>query len=80
MHIKSQKTNIHIEIRRAALTNMANYGSPPYKHHTINGRAITAIELENTQQTNSRLAHFDFTYSVTQSHRHFLSSGTKSNV
>ena len=51
-----QKANVHIEVRRASLTQHGYYVL-----HLQNTTQLKAIqqELENTQQTNSRLAHFD---------------------
>ncbi|MGO2513615.1 EAL domain-containing protein [Marinomonas polaris] len=62
-----QKTNIHIEIRRASLTQHGYYVL-----HLQNTTQLKAIqqELENTQQTNSRLAHFDL-LTLLPNHRHF---------
>ncbi|MFT6656642.1 MAG: hypothetical protein ACJAWI_003427, partial [Marinomonas primoryensis] len=62
-----QKTNIHIEIRRAALTQHGHYVL--HLQNTTQLRAIQQ-ELESTQQTNSRLAHFDL-LTLLPNHRHF---------
>ncbi len=49
-------TDMHIQVRRASLTNHGHYIL-----HLDNMTEFRAIQqqLENTQQTNSRLAHFD---------------------
>ncbi|WP_421851536.1 EAL domain-containing protein [Marinomonas sp.] len=62
-----QRTNIHIEIRRASLTKHGYYVL-----HLQNTTQLKAIqqELEDTQQTNSRLAHFDL-LTLLPNHRHF---------
>lgn len=60
-------TNTNIEIRRATLTKHNHYVL-----HLQNTTQIRAIqqELENTQQTNSRLAHFDL-LTLLPNHTHF---------
>jgi diguanylate cyclase (GGDEF)-like protein len=62
-----QKVNIHIEIRRASLTQHGYYVL--HLQNTTQLRAIQQ-ELESTQQTNSRLAHFDL-LTLLPNHRHF---------
>jgi len=64
--LKQQK-NTHIEIRRASLSQ--------HGHYVLHLQNITQLramqqELENTQQTNSRLAHFDL-LTLLPNHRHF---------
>jgi diguanylate cyclase (GGDEF)-like protein len=60
-------TGTHIEIRRATLTKHNHYVL-----HLQNTTQLHAIqqELENTQQTNSRLAHFDL-LTLLPNHRNF---------
>lgn len=64
-----QKANVHIEVRRASLTQHGYYVL-----HLQNTTQLKAIqqELENTQQTNSRLAHFDL-LTLLPNYRHFCS-------
>ena len=62
-----QKTNTHIQIRRAALTQHGHYVL--HLQNTTQLRAMQQ-ELESTQQTNSRLAHFDL-LTLLPNHRHF---------
>jgi diguanylate cyclase (GGDEF)-like protein len=57
----------HIEVRRATLTKHDHYVL--HLQNTTQLRAIQQ-ELENTQQTNSRLAHFDL-LTLLANHRHF---------
>ncbi|WP_111636846.1 EAL domain-containing protein [Marinomonas shanghaiensis] len=63
------KANVHIEVRRASLTQHGYYVL-----HLQNTTQLKAIqqELENTQQTNSRLAHFDL-LTLLPNYRHFCS-------
>ncbi|ETI60410.1 GGDEF domain-containing phosphodiesterase [Marinomonas profundimaris] len=62
-----QNTSTHIEIRRASLTQHGHFVL-----HLQNTTQLKAIqqELESTQQTNSRLAHYDL-LTLLPNHRHF---------
>ncbi|PYF84514.1 diguanylate cyclase/phosphodiesterase [Marinomonas alcarazii] len=62
-----QDSAVHIEMRRVTLTQHGHYAL-----HLQNNTQLYAIqqELENTQQTNSRLAHFDL-LTLLPNHRHF---------
>lgn len=62
-----QKPNVHIKIRRASLTQHGHYVL--HLQNTTQFRAIQQ-ELESTQQTNSRLAHFDL-LTLLPNHLHF---------
>ena len=60
-------TDTHIQVRRASLTNHGHYVL-----HLDNMTELRAIQqkLESTQQTNSRLAHFDL-LTLLPNHQHF---------
>jgi len=62
-----QNTDIHIEIRRASLTKHGHYVL--HLQNTTQLRAIQQ-ELETSQQTNTRLAHFDL-LTLLPNNRHF---------
>ncbi|WP_227803910.1 phosphodiesterase [Marinomonas profundi] len=64
--LKNQE-NVHISVRRASLTQHGHYVL-----HLQNTTQLKAIqqELETSQQTNSRLAHFDL-LTLLPNHRHF---------